>query len=66
MVKELHDRACHLLLAKEIRKESEAASVEGRGENKRKHSTLIGKRKNSLVEELEEDKISVTEDIISF
>lgn len=37
-------------------KESEEAFVEKKGENGRKLSTQFRKRKNSLMEELEEDK----------
>lgn len=46
----------HLLLTKEMRKESEKAFAEEKGENVRKQSILSRKRKNSLMEEFEEDK----------
>lgn len=50
------EHTIHLLLTKDMRKESEAALVEEKGENERKHSTWNRKRKNSLMEELEDDK----------
>lgn len=40
--------------------------MEEKGENERKHSAEIRKRKNSLMKELEEHKLSVTQYTISF